>query len=82
MKLNPGCCDRLLPGYVNLDLVEAPGVTIADLRDHTRGAGVRVIRSNDRGLRERPPQDTDKQGEQGQDADDAVLEHRDAHGIG
>jgi glycosyltransferase involved in cell wall biosynthesis len=31
MRLNLGCCDSLLPGYVNVDLVEAPGVTVADL---------------------------------------------------
>ena len=33
MRLNLGCCDRLLPGYVNVDLVEGPGVEVADLRE-------------------------------------------------
>ena len=32
MQLNLGCCDALLPDYVNVDLVEAPGVVQADLR--------------------------------------------------
>src|SRR2546428_3133479 len=32
MKLNLGCCDALLPGFVNVDLVPAPGVEPADLR--------------------------------------------------
>jgi hypothetical protein len=33
MKLNLGCCDALLPGFVNVDLVPAPGVERADLRE-------------------------------------------------
>ena len=32
MKLNLGCCDAILPGFVNVDLVPAPGVEPADLR--------------------------------------------------
>ena len=32
LRLNLGCCDALLPGYVNVDLVAAPGVEAADLR--------------------------------------------------
>lgn len=30
-KLNLGCCDALIAGYVNVDLVALPGVTVADL---------------------------------------------------
>jgi hypothetical protein len=32
MRLNLGCCDAPLRGYVNVDLVPAPGVLAADLR--------------------------------------------------
>ena len=32
MKLNLGCCDAPLPGFVNVDLVAWPGVETADLR--------------------------------------------------
>jgi len=32
MKLNLGCCDTLLPDFVNVDLVPGPGVEVADLR--------------------------------------------------
>ena len=32
MRLNLGCCDAPLQGYVNVDLVPAPGVLAADLR--------------------------------------------------
>lgn len=32
MRLNLGCCDATLPGYVNVDVVEGPGVDlVADL---------------------------------------------------
>jgi glycosyltransferase involved in cell wall biosynthesis len=33
LRLNLGCCDALLPGFVNVDLVAAPGVEAADLRE-------------------------------------------------
>lgn len=33
MNLNLGCCDALLTGYVNVDLLPAPGITVADLRE-------------------------------------------------
>lgn len=33
MKLNLGCADRLLDGFVNVDLHPAPGVRVADLRE-------------------------------------------------
>jgi glycosyltransferase involved in cell wall biosynthesis len=33
IKLNLGCCDALLPGYVNVDHIAAPGVEVADLRN-------------------------------------------------
>lgn len=32
MQLNLGCCDALLPDYVNVDIVEGPGIQQADLR--------------------------------------------------
>jgi SAM-dependent methyltransferase len=32
MRLNLGCCDALLPDYVNVDVVGAPGIQVADLR--------------------------------------------------
>ena len=32
MKLNLGCCDALLPDFVNVDLIERPGVEPTDLR--------------------------------------------------
>lgn len=32
MRLNLGCCDAILPGYVNVDVVDGPGVDlVADL---------------------------------------------------
>jgi glycosyltransferase involved in cell wall biosynthesis len=33
MKLNLGCCDTLLPDYVNVDLFPGPGVEVVDLRE-------------------------------------------------
>ena len=33
MKLNLGCCDSILPDYVNVDSVAAPGVEVVDLRE-------------------------------------------------
>ncbi len=33
MKLNLGCCDAPLPGYVNVDVVPGPGVEAVDLRE-------------------------------------------------
>jgi hypothetical protein len=33
LRLNLGCCDAPLPGFVNVDLVAAPGVEVADLRE-------------------------------------------------
>ena len=33
MKLNLGCCDDLLDGYVNVDLVAGPDTVVADLRE-------------------------------------------------
>ena len=33
LKLNLGCCDALLPGFVNVDRIPAPGVEVADLRE-------------------------------------------------
>jgi len=32
MKLNLGCCDNLLPGFVNVDIVQALGVEVVDLK--------------------------------------------------
>lgn len=32
VKLNLGCSDKIMDGYVNVDIAEAPGVTVADLR--------------------------------------------------
>jgi glycosyltransferase involved in cell wall biosynthesis len=32
MKLNLGCCDTILPDYVNVDAVAGPGVEVVDLR--------------------------------------------------
>ncbi len=32
MKLNLGCCDALLPGYVNVDVVPGVGIEVVDLR--------------------------------------------------
>ncbi len=31
MKLNLGCCDRTLPGFVNVDCIPGPGVEVVDL---------------------------------------------------
>lgn len=33
MRLNIGCADQILDGYVNVDIVELPGVFVADLRE-------------------------------------------------
>jgi SAM-dependent methyltransferase len=34
MKLNLGCCDALMPGLVNVDIIPGPGVDeVADLRE-------------------------------------------------
>lgn len=32
MKLNIGCCNTLLPDFVNVDIVPGPGVEVVDLR--------------------------------------------------
>jgi SAM-dependent methyltransferase len=32
LMLNLGCCDAPLPGYINVDVIAAPGVQAADLR--------------------------------------------------
>lgn len=32
MKLNLGCSDRILDGFINVDIAPGPGVTVADLR--------------------------------------------------
>jgi SAM-dependent methyltransferase len=32
IRLNLGCCDALLPDYVNVDIVEGPAIQVADLR--------------------------------------------------
>jgi SAM-dependent methyltransferase len=32
MRLNLGCCDAVLPDYLNVDLVGGPGIVTADLR--------------------------------------------------
>ena len=31
ISLNLGCCDRIMPGYINVDRVDGPGVTKVDL---------------------------------------------------
>lgn len=33
MRLNLGCCDQLLPGWINVDLVAPPGVNVIDRTD-------------------------------------------------
>ena len=33
MKLNLGCCDKVLPDYVNVDIAPRAGVVVADLRE-------------------------------------------------
>jgi SAM-dependent methyltransferase len=33
LKLNLGCCDSLIDGFVNVDVLAGPGVTVADLRE-------------------------------------------------
>lgn len=33
MKLNIGCCDALMEGFINVDIAPAPGVEVADLRE-------------------------------------------------
>lgn len=33
MKLNLGCCDAPLSGFVNVDVVAGPGIEVADLRN-------------------------------------------------
>jgi glycosyltransferase involved in cell wall biosynthesis len=33
MKLNLGCCDAPLPGFINVDMIPAPGIEVVDLRE-------------------------------------------------
>jgi glycosyltransferase involved in cell wall biosynthesis len=49
MRLNLGCCDSILSGYVNVDSVPAPGVEVADLRQPWPWAesSVAAIRAHD-----------------------------------
>lgn len=49
MKLNLGCCDALVSGFVNVDIVARPGVEVADLRESWpwSDSSVEFVRAHD-----------------------------------